>query len=156
MFGYKVPAPDEAMLISGGRAAGNAPFRVVTGHGAFILPVFRKVRFLTLAMCEAEVSETCVTKQGIALNVRSVIAFKVGNDEESIVNAGQRFLSDQDQMTTLTGRIFAGHLRSIIGSMTVEEIVTERQKLATEVLDGSKSEMAKIGLIVDSLHTQAI
>ncbi|MGZ4527357.1 MAG: flotillin, partial [Mycobacterium sp.] len=42
MLGYKVPAPDEAMLISGGRTKGNAPFRVVTGHGAFILPVFRK------------------------------------------------------------------------------------------------------------------
>jgi uncharacterized membrane protein YqiK len=97
-----------------------------------------------------------VTKQGISLNVRAVIAFKVGNDEESIVNAGQRFLSDQDQMSTLTGRIFAGHLRSIIGSMTVEEIVTERQKLATEVLDGSKSEMAKIGLTVDSLQIQSI
>ncbi|HEY0692340.1 MAG TPA: SPFH domain-containing protein [Kribbella sp.] len=157
MFGYRVPAPDEAMLISGGRAARNgAPFRVVTGHGAFILPVFRKVRFLTLAMCEAEVSETCVTKQGIALNVRSVIAFKVGNDDESIINAGQRFLSDQDQMSTLTGRIFAGHLRSIIGSMTVEEIVTERQKLAIEVLDGSKAEMGKIGLTVDSLQIQSI
>ena len=68
----------------------------------------------------------------------------------------QRFLSDQDQMSTLTGRIFAGHLRSIIGSMTVEEIVTERQKLATEVLDGSKAEMAKIGLTVDSLQIQSI
>jgi len=88
--------------------------------------------------------------------VRAVIAFKVGNDDESIVNAGQRFLSDQDQMSTLTGRIFAGHLRSIIGSMTVEEIVTERQKLATEVLDGSKAEMAKIGLTVDSLQIQSI
>ena len=107
-------------------------------------------------MQEAEVSEPCVTKQGIALNVRAVIAFKVGNDSESIVNAGQRFLSDQDQMSVLTGRIFAGHLRSIIGSMTVEEIVTERQKLATEVLDGSKAEMAKIGLIVDSLQIQSI
>jgi uncharacterized membrane protein YqiK len=157
MFGYRVPAPDEAMLISGGRSGRNgAPFRVVTGHGAFILPVFRKVRFLTLAMCEAEVSETCVTRQGISLNVRSVIAFKVGNDAESIINAGQRFLSDQDQMSTLTGRIFAGHLRSIIGSMTVEEIVTERQKLALEVLDGSKAEMAKIGLTVDSLQIQSI
>jgi uncharacterized membrane protein YqiK len=90
------------------------------------------------------------------VNVRAVIAFKVGNDDESIINAGQRFLSDQDQMSTLTGRIFAGHLRSIVGSMTVEEIVTERQKLATEVLDGSKSEMAKIGLTVDSLQIQSI
>ncbi len=157
MLGYRVPRPDEAMLISGGKYGMNgAPFRVVTGHGAFVLPFTRKTNFLTLAMCEAEVSETCVTRQGISLNVRAVIAFKVGNDQESIVNAGQRFLSDQDQMSTLTGRIFAGHLRSIIGSMTVEEIVTERQKLATEVLDGSKAEMAKIGLTVDSLQIQSI
>src|SRR5262247_2640921 len=157
MFGYRVPSPDQAMLISGGRRwRGGAPFRVVVGHGAFVIPLFRKTRFLTLSMCEAEVAETCVTRQGISLNVRAVIAFKVGNDEESIVNAGQRFLSDQDQMSTLTGRIFAGHLRSIIGSMTVEEIVTERQKLATEVLDGSKAEMAKIGLAVDSLQIQSI
>ncbi len=157
MFGYRVPAPDEAMLISGGRSRkGGAPFKVVVGHGTFVTPLFRKTRYLTLSMCESEVSETCVTKQGISLNVRAVIAFKVGNDDESIINAGQRFLSDQDQMSTLTGRIFAGHLRSIIGSMTVEEIVTERQKLATEVLDGSKAEMAKIGLTVDSLQIQSI
>src|SRR6202522_3533860 len=157
MFGYRVPAPDQAMLISGGRhGMKGAPFRVVTGHGSWVMPTFRKARFLTLSMQEAEVSEQCVTKQGIALNVRAVIAFKVGNDQESIVNAGQRFLSDQNQMSTLTGRIFAGHLRSIIGSMTVEEIVTERQKLATEVLDGSKAEMAKIGLVVDSLQIQSI
>jgi flotillin len=157
MLGYRVPAPDEAMLISGGqRRRSGAPFRVVVGHGTFVIPLFRKARYLTLSMQEAEVAENCVTKQGISLNVRSVIAFKVGNDDESIINAGQRFLSDQDQMSTLTGRIFAGHLRSIIGSMTVEEIVTERQKLAVEVLDGSKAEMAKIGLTVDSLQIQSI
>ncbi|HEY2579484.1 MAG TPA: SPFH domain-containing protein [Streptosporangiaceae bacterium] len=157
MFGYRVPAADQAMLISGGGSRkDNAPFRVVIGHGAFINPFLRRVGMLTLAMREAEVQEACVTGQGIAVNVRAVIAFKVGNDVESIVNAGQRFLSDQDQMSVLTGRIFAGHLRSIVGSMTVEEIVTERQKLATEVLDGSKAEMAKIGLIVDSLQIQSI
>jgi uncharacterized membrane protein YqiK len=145
------------MMISGGRRwRSAAPFRVVVGHGTFVIPFFRKVRYLTLAMQEAEVAETCVTRQGISVNVRAVIAFKVGNDDESIVNAGQRFLSDQDQMSTLTGRIFAGHLRSIVGSMTVEEIVTERQKLAVEVLDGSKAEMAKIGLTVDSLQIQSI
>src|SRR6516164_6866216 len=157
MLGYRVPAPDEAMLISGrGYGKDGQPFRVVIGHGAFVTPLFRKVRYLTLALREAEVAETCVTRQGISLNVRAVIAFKVGNDQESIVNAGQRFLSDQDQMSVLTGRIFAGHLRSIIGSITVEEIITERQKLAEEVLDQSKSEMARIGLIVDSLQIQSI
>ncbi|WP_134431921.1 SPFH domain-containing protein [Mycobacterium ulcerans] len=156
MLGYKVPDPDEAMLISGGRVKGNAPFRVVTGHGSFVVPFFRKVRFLTLAMCEAEVAEKCVTQQGITLNVRAVIAFKVGNDTESIIAAAQRFLSEQDQMSVLTGRIFAGHLRSIIGSMTVEEIIRERQKLATEVLDGSKEKMARIGLNVGALQIQSI
>jgi flotillin len=156
MFGYRVPDPDEALLISGGRSSSGAPFRVVIGHGAFVVPMFRRANLLSLAMTEAEVQETCVTKQGIALNVKAVIAFKVGGDVESIVSAGQRFLSDQDQMSILTGRIFAGHLRSIIGSMTVEEIVTERQKLATEVLDGSKTEMAKIGLTVDALQIQSI
>ena len=156
MFGYRVPAPDEAMLISGGKNRDATPFRVVTGHGAFVMPFVRKVRFLTLAMCEAEVEETCVTQQGISLNVRAVIAFKVGNDTDSIVNAGQRFLSDQSQMSILTGRIFAGHLRSIIGSMTVEQIIQERQKLAVEVLDGSKEEMIKIGLTVDALQIQSI
>jgi flotillin len=156
MLFYKVPAPDQAMLVSGGRRQGGAPFRVVTGHGTYVLPIFRKARFLTLSMAEAEVSETCVTKQAIPLQVKAIIAFKVGNDPESIVNAGQRFLSDQNQMSVLTGRIFAGHLRSIIGSMTVEEIITERQKLAEAVLDTSKGEMAKIGLLVDSLQIQSI
>ncbi|HEX6519310.1 MAG TPA: SPFH domain-containing protein [Streptosporangiaceae bacterium] len=157
MFGYRVPAPDEAMLVSGGKhGLKGAPFRVVIGHGTYVVPMFRKTRYLTLAMQEAEVAETCVTRQGIQVKVRAVIAFKVGNDEESIVNAGQRFLSDQEQMSILTGRIFAGHLRSIIGSLTVEEIITERQKLETEVLDQSKTEMAKIGLIVDSMQIQSI
>src|ERR1700753_4290272 len=157
MLGYRVPAPDEAMLISGGRAGRTgAPFRVVTGHGAYVAPGFRKARYLTLSMQEAEVSETCVTKQGISLNVRAVIAFKVGNDQESIVNAGQRFLSDQDQMSVLTGRIFAGHLRSIIGSMTVEEIVTERQKLAFWGVGGARAGRATIGLTVASLQIQSI
>jgi uncharacterized membrane protein YqiK len=59
-------------------------------------------------------------------------------------------------MSILTGRIFAGHLRSIIGSMTVEEIIRERQRLAEEVLDASKPEMEKIGLVVDSLQIQSI
>jgi flotillin len=156
MFGWNVPAPDEAMFISGGKNRADTPFRVVTGHGAFALPFFRKVRFLTLSMVETEVEERCVTGQGITLNVRAMIAFKVGDDPESIVNAGQRFLSDQGQMSVLTGRIVARHLRSIIGSMTVEEIVTQRQRLATEVLDGSKEEMARIGLTVDALQIQSI
>jgi len=59
-------------------------------------------------------------------------------------------------MSVLTGRIFAGHLRSIVGSMTVEEIIRERQRLAEEALDASKIEMSKIGLVVDALQIESI
>ena len=158
MFGWHVPAPNQAMLISGGRQKGNnpLPIKIVTGHGAFVMPIRSRVSFLTLAMQESLVTEECVTQQGITLLVRAVIAFKVGDDQESISNAARRFLADQDQMSTLTGQIFSGHLRSIVGSMTVEDIIRERQTLAENVLDGSKTEMAKIGLAVDSLQIQSI
>ena len=157
MLGYHVPDPDEAMLISGGRVKDNAPFRVITGHGAWVMPFFRKVSYLSLAMFEAEIQERCVTKQAIQLDVRAVIAFKVANDTVSVVNAAQRFLSEQErEMSVLTGRIFSGHLRSIVGSMTVEEIIRERQKLADEVLVASKVEMGNIGLWVDSFQIQSI
>jgi uncharacterized membrane protein YqiK len=158
MFGWHVPAPDEAMIISGGKPHGDnaLPFRVVTGHGAFVPPIVRRDSYLTLAMQESSVVEDCVTQQGIGLSVKAVIAFKVGSDHASIAAAAQRFLEDQDRMSTLTGQIFAGHLRSIVGSMTVEDIIRERQKLAEAILDASKTEMANLGLVVDSLQIQSI
>jgi flotillin len=160
MFGYRVPAPSQAMLISGGKQrasqSGVLPFRIVVGNGAFVLPVLRKASFLTLAMRESVVNEDCVSQQGIALRVSAVIAFKVGPDDASIASAAQRFLDDQSQMDELTGQIFSGHLRSIIGSMTVEAIIRERQTLAENVLEASKVEMGSLGLIVDSLQIKSI
>ena len=157
MLGYHIPAPDEAMIISGAKGkSDDQPFRIVTGHGRFVVPVRSKVSYLSLRMQEAEVQEPCVTQQGITLSVKAVIAFKVGDDAASIANAARRFLADEDQMPRLTGRIFAGHLRSIVGSMTVEDLIRERQKLAEEVLDASKLEMAKLGLVVDSLQIESI
>jgi len=156
MFGWRVPSPNEAMLISGGKGRGDAPFKIVVGHGAFAIPIRNRVSFLTLAMQESEVAEPCVTQQGITLFVKAVIAFKVGDDPESIANSARRFLDDQSSMPALVGRIFAGHLRSIVGSMTVEDIIRERQKLASEVLNASKPEMAKLGLVVDSFQIESI
>ena len=158
MFGYRVPAPNEALLISGGKrnASGELPFRIVVGHGAFVLPIVRKASFLTLAMQEAEVVEDCYTQQGLTVGVRAVIAFKVGDDPESISAAARRFQADQRQMAALVGRIFSGHLRSIVGSMTVESIIRDQQRLGDAIVDASKLEMARIGLGVDSLQISEI
>ncbi len=111
---------------------------------------------LSLALREAEITEECVTNQGIRLNVRAVAAFKVGDDPASIANAARRFLSEQDRMEDLVGRVFAGHLRSIIGGLTVEQIIRERDRVAQEVKDGSHSEMEKLGIVVDALQIQEI
>jgi len=158
VFGYRVPAPNEALLISGRkqRGADALQFKIVTGHGVFVVPVFSRATRLTLAMQEAEVYEDCYTQQGLTLAVQAVIAFKVADDHESIAAAARRFQGDQGQMPTLVGRIFSGHLRSIIGSMTVEAIIREQQTLADAIVDASKSEMARIGLAVDSLQISSI
>jgi flotillin len=157
MLFWHVPAPNEALLISGSkRLKDAAQFRIVTGHGCFVMPVKQKARVLSLALQEAEIVEECITNQGIRLNVRAVAAFKVGDDQASIANAARRFLSEQDRMEVLVGRVFAGHLRSIIGGLTVEQIIRERDRVAQEVKDGSHAEMEKLGIVVDALEIQEI
>ena len=64
--------------------------------------------------------------------------------------------SEQDRMEVLVGRVFAGHLRSIIGGLTVEQIIRERDRVAQEVKDGSHAEMEKLGIVVDALEIQEI
>ncbi|MGO9902187.1 MAG: SPFH domain-containing protein [Solirubrobacteraceae bacterium] len=157
MLFWQVPAPDEALLISGSKHKDVATqFRIVTGHGAIVLPVKQKARLLSLALREAELVEECVTTQGIPLRLRAVAIFKVGDDTASIANAARRFLAEQNRMEELCGRIFAGHLRSIVGALTVEEIIRERDKVSQEVKDASHTEMEKLGIVVDGLQIQEI
>ncbi|MFE7233648.1 SPFH domain-containing protein [Streptomyces sp. NPDC001231] len=157
MLFWHVPAPDQAMLISGSkRRAEDTQFRIVTGHGSFVFPVKQKARLLSLALREAEITEDCVTQQGIRLRARAVAVFKVGDDPASIANAARRFLAEQNAMEELVGRIFAGHLRSIIGGLTVEQIIRERDRVAQEVKEASHTEMEKLGIVVDALQIQEI
>jgi flotillin len=157
MFFWNVPAPNEALLISGSKSRSqDTQFRIVTGHGSFVLPIKQKARVLSLALREAEIVEDCVTQQGIRLRVRAVTVFKVGDDPVSIANAARRFLSEQDRIEELVGRVFAGHLRSIVGALTVEQLIRERDRVAQEVKDGSHAEMEKLGMVVDALQIQEI
>jgi flotillin len=158
VFFWHVPKPNEALLISGSkhRDPAGPQFRIVTGHGCFVLPVKQRANSLSLALQEAEIVEEVVSKQGIRLQMRAVAVFKVGDDPQSIANAARRFLSEQRRMEELVGRVFAGHLRSIVGGLTVEEIIRERDRVAQEIKDGSHPEMEKLGLVVDSLQIQEV
>ena len=157
MLGYRVPSPDQAMLISGGKQkTEGAQFKVVIGHGAWVMPGFRKVRFLGLDLHKVEIEETCRSTEGILLNLKAVVAFKVQSDIPAVNAAAQRFLGEQrkGEMEDMTRNIFAGHLRSIVGAMKVVDIHRNRDALAEEILKQSQFEMSKLGLTVDSLQIE--
>src|SRR5262245_800455 len=162
MWFYKVAEPNEALIVSGmrshdlpdgGRGHG---FRIVVGRGVFVLPILQKARPLSLDLHEVELDINCVTTQGIPVGVKAVVIYKIADDYPSISNAARRFLEQEDQMNTLVHQVFAGHLRSIVGSMTIEQMIRARDRLTTETRESSAIEMQKLGLTIDSLQIQEI
>jgi flotillin len=160
---WRVAEPNEALVISGLRhhaevegVGESLGFKIITGKGTLVLPGIQTVRRLSLDLREAQLAVDCVTHQGIPVGVQGVVIFKVGDDYVSIANAARRFLDQQDQMEARVHNVFAGHLRAIVGNMTVEEMIRDREKLTALTRESSGIEMEKLGLIVDSLQIQEI
>src|SRR5262244_2196084 len=158
---WRIAEPNEALIISGRphRNKGleeSLGFKIVTGRGTLVMPGVQAVRRLSLDLRETDLQIDCVTHQGIPLRVRGVVIYKVGDDLVSIANAARRFLDQQDQMDQRVHNVFAGHLRAIVGNMTVEEMIRDREKLTQLTRESSGTEMEKLGLIVDSLQIQEI
>ncbi|GAC1357134.1 MAG: flotillin family protein [Vulcanimicrobiaceae bacterium] len=159
---WRVAEPNEALVISGIHHSEKSDdsdglgFKVVTGHGAFVIPGIQTVRRLSLDLHESELDVKCVTTQGIAVGVKGVVIYKVADDKGSIANAARRFLDQQNKMDMQIQNVFTGHLRSVVGSLTMEELIRDREKLTQEVRDASGTEMTKLGLTVDSLLIQDI
>ncbi len=160
---WRVAEPNEALVISGLRqhstpdgVGESLGFKIVTGKGTFVMPGVQQVRRLSLDLREAQLAIDCVTHQGIPLGIQGVVIFKVGDDYVSIANAARRFLDQQQQMDARVHNVFAGHLCAIVGNMTVEEMIRDREKLTALTRESSGTEMEKLGLIVDSLQIQEI
>ncbi|QXC62835.1 hypothetical protein KSP35_08670 [Aquihabitans sp. G128] len=160
---WRVAEPNEALIISGLRhnhatdeIEDSLGFKIVTGKGVLVIPGVQTVRRLSLDLREAELAIDCVTHQGIPLGIRGVVIYKVGDDFASIANAARRFLDQQPMMDKRVHNVFAGHLRAIVGNMTVEEMIRDREKLTQLTRESSGTEMHKLGLIVDSLQVQEI
>ncbi|MCU1393511.1 MAG: band 7 protein [Ilumatobacteraceae bacterium] len=161
---WRVAEPNEALIISGLRDKGIATdssgdemgFRIVTGKGTLVFPGVQAVRRLSLDLHQADLQVDCVTHQGIPVHVSGTVIFKIGDDPGSITNAARRFLDQQNLMDQRVHNVFAGHLRSIVGSMTVEDMIRDREQLTARTREASGSEMTKLGLIIDSLQIQEI
>ncbi|MEZ0076427.1 flotillin family protein [Planotetraspora sp. GP83] len=159
---WRVAEPNEALIISGlgarskNELADSLGFKIVTGKGTAVLPGFQTARRLRLDSRATNLQVSCVTQQGIPVHVRGVVIYKVGDDFASIANAARRFLDQQDSMNGAIHELFTGHLRSIIGNLTVEDLILNRERLTSEVRSSAADEMSKLGLVVDSLQIQEI
>jgi uncharacterized membrane protein YqiK len=157
---WKVAEPDEAMIVSGLAARGGQEsglgFKIVVGRGTLVFPALQRVRRLSLAAHKSDLTVDCVTTQGIPVHVRGVVVYKVGDGMGEIANAARRFLDQEGAMDSNVHEVFAGHLRSIVGTLTVEEMIRDREKLALETRNSSAVEMEKLGLVIDSLQIQEV
>ncbi len=158
---YKVAGANEA-LIRSGRATplggGDAGLKVVRGQGIVVLPLFHKIGKLKLTARQINVNlADAVSRQGIKVAVQGVATFKIGAADESIRNAAERVLDAQEeQVDSIVKNVLEGSLRSIVGTLTIEELNLDRQKFQQAVQDAAKGDLSTSGLQIDSFTIQAI
>lgn len=160
---WRVAEPNEALIISGLGAHGEASaddsrgFKIVVGRGTAVIPGFQTVRRLPLGTKSTGLIVNAVSNQSIPLTVKGIVAFKVGDDQGSIRNAARRFLEQKDELMLSTiHELFAGHLRAIVGGMTVEDMLHNREELTANIRSSLADDLGKLGLVVDSLQIQEI
>jgi flotillin len=157
---YKVAGANEALIVSGRRergAEGQVGLKVVRGQGVIVLPLINKVGKLHLSARQINVQlSDAVTKQGIKVAVQGVATVKIGSDEESIRAAAERFMEREDQIDSIVKNVLEGSLRSIVGTLTVEELNYDRAKFQQEVQSAARSDLATSGLTIDNFTIQAI
>ena len=154
----KVAGANEALVRTGG-VFGGAPaqLKAVRAGRVIVLPLVHKLGRLHLSARQINVNlGDAVTKQGIKVAVQGVATVKIGGDEESIRNAAERFLDRDDQIEPIVKNVLEGSLRSIVGTLTVEELNYDRQKFQQEVQSAAKADLATSGLTIDNFTIQAI
>lgn len=153
---WYVPDADEALIITGTKGKDQRGFEIVTGHGKFVKPLIQNVDRLGLQLREALFDIPCPTQQGVDSGVTGVCIYKIGDDLESISNAARRFIGQEDRMDVNILHLIEGHVRGIIGSMTMEQLIRDKDSLSIAVANSISTEVSKLGLIIDSLQIKAV
>jgi flotillin len=157
----KVP-PNKVAVFYGRRrrtAEGSTVgFRLVTGGAALKWPILESVSYLDLTIFPIDLDVRDVpNKDGVLVSVQAVANVKIRSDETSLIAAAERFLGrSPEDIKQIAYKNLEGHLRSIMGRLTVEEIVRDRSKFNQEVLTEAAADLAKIGLGVDVLTIQKV
>src|SRR2546421_10599467 len=163
---YTKVGPNQVLVISGRKHRFVDPdgttrevgFRVVKGGGVFVWPVYEKVDILSLELLTIDAQTPEVyTSKGVPVRVDGVAQVKVKGDDISIATAAEQFLSKGvDEIKNIAMQTLEGHLRAILGTMTVEEIYQNRDAFASKVQEVAAGDMANMGLGIVSFTIRDI
>ena len=151
---FRKAGPHEALIIYGLRGT-----RIVKGGGTIIYPMIEQCRELSLELMSFDVApqQSLYTKQGVAVTIEAVAQIKVKSDPESIRTAAEQFLTKRpEQREGLIRLVMEGHLRGIIGQLTVEQIVKEPEMVADRMRSTCADDMNKMGLEVVSFTLKEV
>jgi len=158
---YVKVGPDEALIVSGrkkrlpnGEVVG---FRIVKGGATFVIPVLEVAKTISLRIMPLDVNSSAYTSQGVQVSVDGVAQVKIDSSEEAIATAAEQFLSlKEDEIRRIATQTLEGHLRSIVGNLTVEEINQNRDAFAQKVQELAASDLANMGLKIISFTIREI
>src|SRR3981189_1296797 len=151
---FRKAGPHEALVVYGLRGT-----RIVKGRATVILPVFENCRWLSLELMSFDVApqQDLYTRQGVAVTVEAVAQIKVKSDPESILTAAEQFLTKPpEDREALIRLVMEGHLRGIIGQLTVEEIVKQPEMVGERMRSTCADDMNKMGLEVISFTIKEV
>ena len=151
---YRIAAPNQALIVTGIRGT-----HIVNGGGTLVMPLVEQARELSLELMSFDVApqQDLYTKQGVAVSVEAVAQIKVKSDHISIRTASEQFLNKTPQQREAGIRlVMEGHLRGIIGQLTVEEIVKQPEMVADRMRATCADDMNKMGLEVVSFTIKEV
>ena len=164
----KVAGPNQAFLVTGakGRSTTSATGeistdmsgqKVVMGASVFVLPIVQKLHVVDLSSRRIPVGiRGAVSKQGIKTDLEGVAIVKVGGSQSAIRAAAQRFQNQQQGIDVFTSEVLAGALRSIVGRLTIEEVIRDRAAFASAVAEEAEASLTGQGLVLDTFQLQDI
>src|SRR6266446_4098821 len=142
--------PNQALIVYGAVPGGT---KVITGGSKFVVPLYQRAQEFSLELMSFDVApaQDLYTSQGVAVNVEAVTQIKVRSDEESVKTAAEQFLSkSQQERESLIRLVMEGHLRGIVGQLTVEDLVKDPENVGSKMLKTVTPDMEKMGLEVIS------
>lgn len=154
---YQKTGPNEAMIISGG--IGQAKPKIITGGGTVLIPLFQRKDTLSLEVMTIDVRSNApmLTCNGVPIFVEGVAQVKIKSDEVSIETAAEQFLGkDEEEIQMVAHETLMGHLRAIIGTMTVEELIGNFDSFAQRVAEHTITDLGKMGLTVVSFTIKEV